>query len=116
MKLRTCAEKTGFPIIIQGSTIQVRPLSSSAFRRLKEKHTSVQRGVEKTNGLELTMDLFDQAVIGWDETIQDENGGPLDCTPANKRLICEHNMDFVNDVLAAIDDAEKARRAGEEGN
>ena len=116
MKLRTTAEKAGFPITIQGSVIQVKTLSSSDFRRLKEKHTSVQRGVEKTNGLELTMDLFDRAVIGWDETIQDENGEPIACTPVNKRLICEHNMDFVNDVLAAIDDAEKARRTSAEGN
>ena len=116
MKLRTTSEKSGFPITIHGAVFHVRPLSSSAFRRLKEKHTTFQRGVEKTNGLELTMDLFDQAVIGWDDSIKDENGDVIECTPANKRLICEHSMDLVNDVLAAIDDAEKARRTSEEGN
>ncbi len=115
MKLRTSATPEGFPIIVGDATITVNPMSASAMSRLRQKHSNINRGVEKLNGSEMTKEMFDRVVLAWDG-IQDEHDNPLPCTSENKRLVYEHNPDFAADVLKEMEAVAAERRMGEEGN
>lgn len=115
-KLITTSNPEGFTVTVQGAPIVACPLSSSAYSRLRAKHAKIKRGVEKIDGVALTKELFDLTAKSWGAEIQDETGTPLECTSANKRLICEHNMAFVNEFLEEVESVEEARRNGELGN
>ncbi|MFA7347263.1 MAG: hypothetical protein WCZ86_05845 [Desulfurivibrionaceae bacterium] len=115
MKLQTTANQEGFQITVGDATLTVNPMSSSALGRLRQKHTTIKRGVEKVDGAALTAEMFDRVVLDWNG-IQDENGNPLACTSETKRAVYEHNGDFVGDVLKKMDDVDSERRMGLEGN
>lgn len=115
MKLRTSANPEGFQIIVGDATLTVNPMAASAMSRLRQKHTTINRGVEKVNGSEMTKEMFDRVVLSWDG-ITDEDGKPLACTSENKRLVYEHNPDFAADVLKEMEAVAADRRMGEEGN
>lgn len=116
MKLKTASSPEGFPVTIGGSTITVNPMSASQMGNLRKKHTTITRGVEHTDGVEMSKEMFDRIVLGWDDTITDEHDSPLLCTTANKRLVYEHNSGFAADVMAEMDRVETHRRKSEEGN
>ena len=115
MKLRTTSSYEGFPVTVGDATIIVNPMSSSALSRLRQKHTTINRGVEKINGSAMTCDMFDRVVLSW-SGINSEDGCPLACTSENKRLVYEHNSDFAADVLKEMEAVAAERRLGEEGN
>lgn len=114
-KLRT-SPATGFTIYVGSDPIVVCPLSSSKLAQLRKANTTITRGVEKIDGSSLTKDIFDQTVKSWGPEIVDENGQPLPCTSEVKRNLCEYDSGFVNEVLAEMEEVEKARRNGERGN
>ncbi len=103
-------------IMVGGASIQVCPLSSSALSNMRRRHTTIKRGAEVIDGPALTKEIFDATVKGWDDQVKDEAGQPLPCTSEIKRLLCEHDAGFVSDVLAETDEADKLRRASEQGN
>lgn len=115
MKLRTTSSPDGFPIIVGDATLIVNPMSASALSRLRQKHTKIKRGVEQTDGSEMTKEMFDRVIISW-TGINDEDENPLPCTAENKRLVYEHNADFATDVLKEMEAVAAERRLGEEGN
>lgn len=128
MKLKTKRNPEGFSIIVGNASITVEPLSSSELSKLRQAHATIKRGVEKVNGAAMTVEMFDRVVLGWDvlkdedgkpvpgSGINDESGNPLACTSENKRVIYEHNPDFVADVLKEMDEVAAERRLGLEGN
>lgn len=128
MNLKTKSSSTGFAITVGNASLTVDPMSASELTRLREAHTTVKRGVEKVDGTKLTAAMFDRVVKGWGPVcdadgktvpgsgINDEDGTPLECTSANKRLIYEHNPDFVADVLKEMDEQNAERRLSQEGN
>lgn len=128
MRLKTKKSAAGFQITVGNASITVNPLTASELSRLRAAHTTIKRGMEKTNGREMTAEMFDRVVLGWDilkdkdgktipgSGINDEEGNPLACTSENKRVIYEHNSDFVAEVLKEMDDVEAESRLVLEGN
>lgn len=116
MKLRTTAAAEGFPVIVGNATITVNPMSASAMSRLREKHSTINRGIEKVNGSAMTAEMFDRIVLAWDDAIQDESGNTIPCTSENKRAVYEYNPDFAAEVLKEMEAVVEERRLGEEGN
>jgi hypothetical protein len=58
--------------------------------------------------------LFCKTITGWNAS--DEDGNPLDCNDANKKLVFEYDTEFAAEMLAAVRNALNARQEVQEKN
>lgn len=114
MKLRT-TKANNITIIVGGINISGAPLQASELSALRRKHTRIIQGVEVVDGAELTIELFDREVTGWDAKSL-ETGEDIPCTAGQKRIVYENNPDFVAEVMAKLSAAAAAERSEEQGN
>ena len=73
MRLKTKKNAEGFQITVGNASLTVNPLTTSELSKLRNAHTTIKRGVEKTNGREMTAEMFDRVVLGWD-ILKDKDG------------------------------------------
>lgn len=114
MKLRTSKAKD-ITVVVSGITVTGSPLQSSELAAVRAQHTKIKQGVEVTDGAELTVELFNREVTGWDARSM-ETGELIPCNPEQKRIVWENNPDFVGEVIAKLAAAAYAERGIELGN
>ncbi len=81
--------------------IEMKPLTRSQVAAIEAKHTKRRRGVERTDQTAAAAEILSKSILGW-SGINDKNGEPRPCDPANKKALLENNVSFANLLRAAM--------------
>ena len=91
--------------------IRVLPITRTMFVNAQRKHTTMKRGVERTDMIAANHTLFIACVQEWDG-LADVNGQPLPCDTETKEKIAEQYMAFAS---ATVDAALRAQQIEDDG-
>jgi len=99
MALKLNRNNDTFWIYVEGGHFLVRPLSLSEENKIRQNHTKVVRGMERTDTTKVFKERFHKTVQDWQDVEINDDPNP-ECNRANKDWICENFTEIAGEVVS----------------